>query len=183
MVTTHKRATNRYLANCLNFLQKWQLRLCFIPEIPTFKKKIFFYIQYINCKNVMSLNVYQFSIFLDGSLQTSKRLFPLFFSTRSSMSFIGSKCFWLIYTVVHIKLGQEKVLLHQKLISPLKCTPFPSSFTISLSFQQHSSAPKGLKIAVIVPTAEDQMSQSHFEWENFIHPPRLSCVGLYDYSY
>ncbi len=60
---------------------------------------------------------------------------------------------------------------------------FPLLFTTSLLFQQHSSAPKGLNITVIVPTAEDQMSQSHFEWENVIHPPRLSCVGLYDNSY
>jgi len=55
-----------------------------------------------------------------------------------------------------------------------------ADFTISLFLFLFKgiSAPKGLKITVIEPTSEDQMSQSHFEWENFIRPSRLSSVGL-----
>jgi len=56
-----------------------------------------------------------------------------------------------------------------------------ANFTISLFLFLFKgiSAPKGLKITVIEPTPEDQMSQSHFEWENFIRPSRFSSVGLW----
>lgn len=104
-------------------------------------------------------------------------IFRALFTARNRLCHLQLRSCLLAYTVLS---------LHKKLTSPLVYCFFTHSlFTISLFLFLFKgiSAPRGLKITVIEPTSENQMSQSHFEWENFIRPSRLSCVGLYDYSY